>query len=100
MVYSTYLGGAGNDQGQAIAIDAAGDAFVTGQTASMNFPATAGAFQTTAPGVAAAFVAEINPTGSALTYATYLGGSGTDSGNAIAVDTAGAAYVAGSTTSN
>ena len=75
LAYATYLGGMTSDQGNAIAIDAAGDAFVTGETNSMNFPTTAGAFQTTLPGVQAAFVAEVNTTGSALTYATYLGGA-------------------------
>ena len=99
LLYSTYLGGAQNDQGNAIAIDGSGDAFVTGSTNSNNFPTTGSAFQATAPGGGDAFVTEVNPTGTALVYSTYLGGSGNDQGNAIALDSAGVAYVAGSTSS-
>jgi len=102
LVYSTYLGG--SDQGNGIAVDGAGNAYVTGQTQSTNFPVTPGAFQTTCgnpnPGYCQnAFVAEVNPTGSALIYSTYLGGSKNDSGKAIAVDGAGNAYVTGTTPS-
>jgi Beta-propeller repeat len=96
--YSTYLGGASNDEGLGIAVDAAGNAYVTGTTISADFPVSslpAG----TRGGVTDAFVAKLDPTGTGLLYATYLGGSGDDIGNAIAVDTNGNAYVAGSTTS-
>jgi hypothetical protein len=95
LVYSTYLGG-GNDTGMGIAVDAAGDAFVTGSTSSRNFP-TANALQPALGGAGAtnAFVAELTPNGSALVYSTYLGGGTYDIGNAIAVDASGDAFVTG-----
>jgi hypothetical protein len=95
LVYSTYLGGSGNDQGTGIAVDGAGNAYVTGYTTSTNFP-TMNPFQPANGGSADAFVAELNPTGSALVYSTYLGGGGSDGGFSIAVDSLGNAYVAGS----
>ena len=104
LVYSTYLGGSGDD-GQfdgGIAVDASGNAYVTGGTSSANFPTTAGAFQTTfAGGALDAFVTKLDPTGSALAYSTYLGGSGSESRSTskIAVDTNGNAYVTGGTDS-
>ena len=98
LVYSTYLGGSGVDVGYGIAMDASGSAYVIGDAGSTNFPTTAGAFQTTIGGpYGNAFVAKINPRGSALVYSTYLGGSGGDEGNGIAVDGSGNAYVTGST---
>src|SRR5216110_1557886 len=106
LVYSTYLGGSGDDYGEGIKLDAAGNAYVTGGTGSTVFPTTAGAFQRTfgAPVcdgcTSNAFVTKLDPTGSALVYATYLGGSGRDGGWGIAVDTLGNAYVTGSTTSS
>ena len=98
--YSTYLGGNNFDNGNSIAVDGAGDAYVTGATSSSNFPTTAGAFQTTLVGSSNAFVAKLNPAGSALIYSTFLGGSGGDSGFGIAIDGAGNAYVAGRTSSS
>jgi hypothetical protein len=97
--YSTYLGGAGNDAGYGIAFDSTGDAYVTGQTASQNFPGTSGGFT----GTAQVFVTKIAADGSSLIYSTYVGGNGNpgDSGNAIAVNqTSGVAYVAGGTASS
>jgi hypothetical protein len=91
LVYSTYLGGSGFDQGYAIAVDALGNAYVTGQTAAIDFPTTAGSFQTNYGG-GDAFVAKLNPQGSALVYSTYLNSA---SGNSIAVDSAGNAYITG-----
>ena len=91
LTYSTYLGGSGFDQGYAIAVDSLGNAYVTGQTAAIDFPTTPGAFQTNYGG-GDAFVTKINPSGSALVYSTYLNGA---SGNGIAVDSAGNAYVTG-----
>ncbi len=106
LFYSTYLGGSGQDRGSGIAVDSAGNAYVTGQTDSINFPTTAGAFRTTFQGSGSfpflccdAYVAKLNPTGSGLVYSTYLGGSGPDSGFGIAVDSAGNAFVAGDTES-
>ena len=102
LVYSTYLGGTSGDAASAIAIDSTGDAYVAGSSDSSNFPVTTGAFQTgndkSSPAVTA-FVAKLNPTGTGLIYATYLGGSTSDSADAIAVDSNGNAYVAGETES-
>ena len=91
LAYSTYLGGSGFDQGYAIAVDSFGNAYVTGKTAAIDFPTTAGAFQTNYGG-GDAFVAKLNAAGTALIYSTYLSGG---SGNGIAVDSAGNAYVTG-----
>ena len=99
LFYSTYLGGSGDDIGNSIAVDDAGNAYVTGQIDSTNFPTTPGAFHTTSGGGGDAFVTKLNPTGSGLVYSTYLGGIGFDAGLGIAVDTAGNAYVTGGTTS-
>lgn len=104
--YSTYLGGSAGVQANAIAIDSAGNAYVTGGTGSTDFPVTPGVFQSTnngtASGLGTAFVTKLNPTGTALVYSTYLGGSGQsinggDVANGIAVDSFGNAYVTGST---
>ncbi len=98
LAYSTYLDGGGSN---AIAVDSAGNAYVTGATSSVNFPVTPGAFQTTyGGGFGDAFVTKINSTGSALVYSTYLGGSSFDHGTGIAVDNAGNAYVVGLTGSH
>jgi Beta-propeller repeat len=105
LVYSTYLGGSGRDGGYSIAVDSAGNAYVTGHTGSFNFPITPGAFQTTCGDVnqywcearGDAFVSKINPAGSALVYSTYLGGHDLDRGYSIAVDSTGSAYVTGET---
>jgi hypothetical protein len=105
LVYSTYLGGSGGDSGNGIAVDAAGNAYVTGFTFSSDFP-TANAFQPSNQGAAThsanAFVTKVLADGASLLYSTYLGGSGHDfgfgdSGQGIAVDAAGDAYVAGYT---
>jgi hypothetical protein len=99
LVYSTYLGGSALDEGNAIAVDSSGSVYVTGRTGSADFPTTAGAFQTILAGATDAFVAKLNPSGSALAYSTFLGGSLPDSAYGIAVDAAGNAYVTGQTTS-
>src|SRR5437660_8773780 len=99
LVYSTYLGGSGTDQGRGIAVDPGGHAHVTGLTNSTNFPTTPGTFQTTSGGGVHAFVTKLNPTGSGLVYSTYLGGSGSDQGQGIAVGSGGHAYVTVSTCS-
>ncbi len=95
LVYSTYLGGSDGEGGSDIAVDAAGNAYVTGYTYSSNFPTTPGAFQTAYGGNVDAFVSKLNASGSALVYFTYLGGSNDDTGRGIAVDAAGNAYVTG-----
>jgi hypothetical protein len=94
--YATYLGGVGSDEGLGIAFDNSGNAFVTGETASTNFPITG---STVLRGVDA-FVTKISADGKNLIYSTYVGGSGTDSGNGVAVDASGDAFVAGGTTSS
>ena len=98
LVYSTFLGGTGFDVATKVAIDAGGNAYVTGR-AEAGFPITAGAFQTSFNGGGDAFVTKLNPTGTTAVYSTFLGGTGNDSGNGIAVNAAGNAFVAGSTDS-
>ncbi|OLE17086.1 MAG: hypothetical protein AUI36_36895 [Cyanobacteria bacterium 13_1_40CM_2_61_4] len=101
LVYSTYLGGTGGERGGGIAVDANGNAYVTGSTWSLDFPTTPGAFQPNfRGGDFDAFVAKFNPDGSLLVYSTYLGGSNGDYGNGIAVNAAGNAYVTGDTGPN
>jgi len=104
LVFSTFLGGGGShgagDYGNAVAINAAEDTFVTGSTASPNFPVTTGAFQMALNGSSNAFVTELNSDGTDEVYSTYLGGTGGDSARAIAVDGQGFAYVAGNTSSS
>jgi len=95
LVYSTYLGGNGSDTANGIAIDGAGNAYVAGDTTSTSFPAAA--FQKTLRGAPDGFVTKLSADGSQLVYSTYLGGTGEDHLNAIAVDGSGAAVVTGST---
>ena len=95
---STYLGGNGNDRSFAIAVDASGNAYVTGQTSFTGFP-TASPFQADGGGGQDAFVTKLNAAGNALVYSTYLGGSDSETGRGIAVDASGSAYVTGSTES-
>jgi sugar lactone lactonase YvrE len=97
--YGTYLGGTNSDFPTAIAVDSSGDAFIAGIASSANFPVTAGAYQTVYKASGDAFVSELNAQGSALVYSTFLGGSGSDRATAIAIDSGGNAYVAGSTQS-
>jgi hypothetical protein len=99
LVYSTYLGGSGEDSGRGIAVDSSGNAYVAGSTTSINFP-TADPLQASLAGPVNAFVAKLNATGSALVYSTYLGGSGGDGATSIAVDSSGNAYVTGCTSSS
>ena len=105
IVYSTLIGGARRDVGRAIAVDAQGNAYVTGSTDSDNFPVTAGAFQTKANFQSPigffrhAFVLKLNSLGSAVVYSTLLGGGNSDDAAAIILDAAGNAYVAGATQS-
>ena len=99
LVYATYLGGSGSDAAGAIAVDSSGNAFVSGATASADFPTTANAFQ---PGpfsdIPHAFVTKLNPGGTALVYSTYLGNKReSSSASGIAVDSGGLATVAGFT---
>ncbi len=87
LIWSTYLGGSGNDSGYDIAIDATGSAYVVGQTESDDFPATpVDVFQSELAADYDAFVAKFSPAGDALEYATYLGGNGYEDGRSIALD--------------
>ncbi len=99
LVYSTYLGGLGDEEGNGIAVDSAGDAYVTGMTQSSNFPVTLYAFQGLRKGIQDAFVTKFSNSGTALNYSTYLGGGGLESGSGIVVDSAGTAYITGYTDS-
>lgn len=107
LAYATYLGGSnfynsGSDSLSGLAVDSTGNAYVVGHTRSTDFPVTASAFQATNQGANGGnngFVSKISPDGSALLYSTYLGGSNVDVAYCVAVDDAGHAYVAGTTTS-
>ena len=97
--YSTFLGGDGNDQGNAIAVDQAGNVYITGYTDSDNFPETGDGV----PGNLGSqniFVSKLNAAGTALVYSTYLGADGSSQANGIAVDSSGDAYITGSTDSD
>jgi hypothetical protein len=108
-VYATFIGGQNGEFGNSIAIDASGAAYITGKTFSPDFPTTARAFDrncgadgtcsydSTSGYFADGFVAKLNPTGTSLSYATFLGDLNDDWGNAIVVDSAGAAYITGVT---
>ncbi|MFN2609176.1 MAG: SBBP repeat-containing protein, partial [Acidimicrobiales bacterium] len=102
-VYSTYLGGSGDDHAMGVAVDASGSAFVAGDTRSSDFPvvrpiqSAPGSPSGTGAANADAFVLKLDPSGSSVVYATYLGGSDADQGAGIAIDGSGAAYVTGST---
>jgi RHS repeat-associated protein len=98
LVYGTYLGGNGDDQALALAVDGAGNSYLAGVTASADFPVL-NPFQATFTGVSDAFVSKFGPTGG-LMYSTFLGGSNMQQANGIAVDLAGNAYITGSTNSS
>jgi len=112
LIYSTFLGGRADDEAMGIAVDAAGNAYVTGETESPNFPTTAGALSASCNAIVVdlppalggricsggdAFVSKINPEGTALVYSTFILGSNFEAGRAIAVDSAGNAYITGIT---
>jgi hypothetical protein len=98
LIYSTYIGGSDNDVGYSIAIDGSGNAYITGTTYSTDYDITSGAFQTTfGGGNTDVFVCKLNSTGTALIYSTYIGGSNTDVGFAIALDGSGNTYITGYT---
>lgn len=99
LAYSTFLGGSGLDYGRALAVDAKGAVYLTGDTWSKNFPQKS-ALQAVNKGSNDVFVSKLSPSGTSLVYSTYLGGTSMDYGNCIAVDSAGCAYIAGSTLSS
>jgi uncharacterized protein (TIGR03437 family) len=106
LLYSSYLGGPtrssakfalfAENVGNAIAVDSSGNAWIAGLTSAVGFPVAGSRTQSTLPGRQSGFVTKVSPTGTALLYSTYLGGENTDALNAIALDSAGNAYVAGS----
>jgi hypothetical protein len=99
LIYSTYLGGGDSDQGDGIAVDGSGNAYVTGNTWSTDFP-TENPYMNDLNGVQDAFVTKLSSSGSSLIYSTYLGGGDYwDEGYGIAVDSSGNAYVTGHTSS-
>ncbi len=97
--YATYFGGADSDTSFQIARDTAGNIYLTGWTSATDFPVTGGVQSSYGGGDSDAFVVKLDPTGSSVLFATYLGGSGQDIGTGLAVDAAGNVYVSGSTTS-
>ncbi|MCX6360483.1 MAG: SBBP repeat-containing protein [Armatimonadetes bacterium] len=97
--YSTYLGGRALDNCRSFAVDAAGAAYIAGYTESGNYPATSGAYDTSIGGTQDAMVTKLAADGKSLVYSTYLGGGALDYGQALAVDSAGNAYIAGKTAS-
>jgi hypothetical protein len=100
VVYSTYLGGGGEDRATGVAVAPNGNAYVSGFTTNGTFPTTTGAYQTTYGGGSRdGFFTELNASGTALVYSTLVGGSGTDTATRIAVDSSSDAYVVGNTTS-
>ena len=103
IVFTSVFGGRLADQGWDIAVDAAGNSFITGYTDSTNFPVagldTNSLLRATNSGSRDAFIAELNATGTALVYSAYLGGKGSDAAHAIEIDSAGNAYIVGGTAS-
>lgn len=99
LIYATFLGGTAYEVGYGIAVDGPGNAYVTGNTSSSDFPVTVGAPQRANGGGSDAFVAKLGPAGDTLVYSTYLGGSAWDIGSSIAVDSTHSAYVTGETQS-
>jgi hypothetical protein len=97
LIYSTLLGGSSVDEATAVTVDGAGNAYVTGQTLSNDFPTTSSAMQPALGGGYDAIVSEVNPGGDGLMFSTYLGGGGTEDGTGIALDGLGNVYVTGET---
>ncbi len=97
LVYSTFIGGSGDDEGVDIAIDTSGNAYITGYTNddTTDYPITSGAYDTTQNGIWDVFVTKLNSAGSSLVYSTFIGGSERDVGEGIAIDTSGNAYITG-----
>lgn len=99
LIYSTYIGGGNNDESHGIALDSSGNAYITGETDSIDFPTIPNAFDTSANKARNVYVSKLNPTGTALIYSTYIGGGNYDIGHAITVDNSGNAFLIGYTSS-
>ena len=95
LIYSTFIGGGGDESGSDIKVDSSGNAYLTGYTSSANYPTTEGAFDTTHNGDQDAFVTKLNSTGSALIYSTFIGGSGDDRSYSSAIDSSGNVFLTG-----
>jgi hypothetical protein len=100
LIWSSFIGGGSNDYPYRLAMDFNGDVYIAGSTESSDFPVTPGAFQTTKRGGQDVFVAKVKGDGTAILWATYLGGSMTDNALALAIDGNNNVYVAGNTTSS
>ena len=99
LVYADYIGGDSQDYGYALVLDSANDVYVTGSTASSNFPVVNYPYQGTYPGSFNGFLSKVSADGSSLLYSTYLGGNGSDQPASIAIDSVGSVLVAGNTSS-
>ncbi|MCP4148354.1 MAG: hypothetical protein GY757_11440 [bacterium] len=99
LVYSTYLGGSADDRGRSIAVDIAGNAYISGDTGSANFP-TANPYDNVLTGVMDVFITKFAPSGGSLVFSTYLGGAGTNRNRGLAIDSGGNVYVTGATSSS
>ncbi|MDJ0837573.1 MAG: SBBP repeat-containing protein [Acidobacteriota bacterium] len=97
LTYATLIAGGNAEEGSALAVDASGAVYVAGYTLSTDFPVTAGAFDVQFDGAYEGFLAKLNPAGDTAEYVTFLGGSGSDEAEAVALDPAGRVYVTGST---
>jgi len=95
LLYSTFLGGSADEYGLGITVDISGYAYITGVTGSANFPTTAGSYDTTHNGAEDVFITKLNPAATSLSFSTFLGGINDESGNGIALDGRGNAYVTG-----
>ncbi|MBX3165561.1 MAG: SBBP repeat-containing protein [Bacteroidetes bacterium] len=101
LIYSTFIGGSSDDIGRSISVDGSGNAYVTGDVVSSNFPTTAGAYdQTHNGGTYDVFVTKLNPSGNALVYSTFIGGNGNDEARGITLDGNGNAYITGYASNN
>ncbi len=100
LAYATRFGGGGSNYAYAVAVNSAGEAYLTGETSSSNFPTTTGSAQPASGGGTDAFVSKFNAAGNTLLYSTFAGGSNTDTGYGIAIDASGNAYVAGASASD
>lgn len=99
LVYSSYLGGSNQDEAFAIGVDSAGNAYVTGQTTSTDFPTAGSPYQSSQKGTANAFVCKVAPQGTSLAYSTYFGGTDIDTATTMAVAPSGTVYIAGTASS-
>ena len=100
LVYATFLGGNGANVGSGVAVDTAGNAYVTGSTDALDFPTTTGAYQNVNNGGRDSFVTKLNSTGTGMVYSTYVGGSQNDAASGIALASSGDAFITGDTSSS